>query len=283
MAYQASWGSRKFEMSLKQIKALTNLSISDSYSADKDDDGKVKGREPTTFTIETTIITAVAGRGKSARSEMQAWRKLCGKTAYFYLNGSKLFNVHYRLTKVDASNIMLDNSGRMLQVKLGLTFEQTKKKSKNAPATDSPKTKVTTVKQKKGRFMRWPVPKIKEVSSNYGPRDSKQYGRESHSGIDVAGPIGTKIIASAAGTVVMAGNNGKYGLCIIIDHGNKVWSMYGHCSSLLVKKGKKVKAGQAIAKMGKTGNAKSSHLHFEVRRDANDSHYHISPWTYLNR
>ena len=107
---------------------------------------------------------------------------------------------------------------------------------------------------------------IKPVSSGY--TITSRFGSRSsgmHTGLDIAAPRGTKISAAASGTVVFAGTKGSFGKMVVISHGNGVQTYYAHCSSLLVSKGDTVKQGQAIAKVGKTGNATGNHLHFEVR------------------
>ena len=88
-----------------------------------------------------------------------------------------------------------------------------------------------------------------------------------HAGTDIAASKGTKIYAAQSGTVSMAADNGAYGLCVIIDHGNGLQSVYAHCSKLLVSKGQQVTKGQTIALVGMTGGATGCHLHFEVRLD----------------
>lgn len=86
-----------------------------------------------------------------------------------------------------------------------------------------------------------------------------------HTGIDLGSPKGTKIYAAQAGTVVLSGTNGGFGKCIIIDHGNGLRTLYGHCDELYVKVGQTVSRGQTIAAVGKTGSATGYHLHFEVQ------------------
>ena len=299
MATQASWGSRKFIISSKQANALKDLSISDSYNTDFDSNGKRIGREPTSFTAETVITTAVAGSGKTARSEMQSWRSKVGNYAYFYLNGKKLFSKKYRLLKVDSSGFVLDNKGRMLQVKLSLSFEQKATAAQDKAAAKAAKSSATTGsssstgaaitgKQNKsaawdGGRMPWPCPGHKTITSNYGPRYCPFHGRETHSGIDIGAGTGTTIVAAAAGTVVLSGYYGGYGKCVIINHGKGVYTLYGHCSSLLVSKGAKVKEKQKIAKVGSTGNSTGPHLHFEVRKGGNSAGRHTSPWKYVKK
>ena len=70
--------------------------------------------------------------------------------------------------------------------------------------------------------------------------------------------------AAADGTVRMAGWNGGYGNCVVIDHGGGRATLYGHNSSLLVSAGQRVTKGQVIAKIGSTGTSTGNHCHFEV-------------------
>lgn len=81
-------------------------------------------------------------------------------------------------------------------------------------------------------------------------------------GYDLASTKMASIRSSNAGTVVYANENGIYGNMPMIDHGLGLYSLYGHCSQLLVKEGDEVKAGQVIAKTGSTGLALGDHLHF---------------------
>ena len=116
----------------------------------------------------------------------------------------------------------------------------------------------------------WPVdPVNKRISSPYGWR--MLWGeKDFHLGIDIVGPkkgsiAGANIYASADGTVLTAKYNNSYGYYILIDHGNKISTLYAHCSRLLVKVGDRVERGQVIAYVGLTGNTNGYHLHYEVR------------------
>ncbi len=92
---------------------------------------------------------------------------------------------------------------------------------------------------------------------------SQSYGR-GHTGLDIAGPIGSSILAADGGTVSFAGWQGGYGNFVIINHGNGIVTRYAHCTKLLVKSGQRVGQGQTIALRGSTGHSTGPHLHFEV-------------------
>lgn len=79
---------------------------------------------------------------------------------------------------------------------------------------------------------------------------------------------GTDIVSAMDGTVITATKSITYGNYIIIEKG-ELKTVYAHCSKLLVTEGKQVKQGEVIAKVGHTGNATGSHLHFEIRINNN--------------
>jgi murein DD-endopeptidase MepM/ murein hydrolase activator NlpD len=104
----------------------------------------------------------------------------------------------------------------------------------------------------------WPT-SVKRITQSYGFRG--------HTGVDIAGPIGTPLYATKSGKVTKSqcGWNGGYGCYIIIDHGGGVTSLYGHASQLNVSYGDKVEQGDIIALMGSTGRSTGPHIHFEIR------------------
>lgn len=111
---------------------------------------------------------------------------------------------------------------------------------------------------------RWPV--AGRISSPFGwRRDPFSGRRDFHTGLDIRAPSGRTIVAAKAGTVVYSGWMGGYGRVIVINHGGGYTTLYAHCSKLLVAKGRKVSAGQAIARVGSSGRSTGPHLHFEVR------------------
>jgi len=96
----------------------------------------------------------------------------------------------------------------------------------------------------------------------YYERKNNEVSKSYHVGYDLASTKMASIVTSNAGKVIYADENGIYGNMPMIDHGLGLYSIYGHCSQLLVKEGDEVKAGQTIAKTGTTGLALGDHLHF---------------------
>ena len=89
--------------------------------------------------------------------------------------------------------------------------------------------------------------------------------RNFHTGIDIAAAAGTPILAAFEGTVEKVGLSSYYGNFVLLNNGNGIKTFYGHCMSLLVRQGKRVKAGEAIALVGSTGASTGNHLHFEIQ------------------
>jgi murein DD-endopeptidase MepM/ murein hydrolase activator NlpD len=104
----------------------------------------------------------------------------------------------------------------------------------------------------------WPVHGV--LTSGYGWR----WGRM-HEGIDLAVPVGTPVVAAAAGTVIVAGWFGGYGNLVVVDHGNGFSTAYGHNTSVTVGVGQFVAQGQLVSYSGSTGHSTGPHVHFEVR------------------
>lgn len=111
----------------------------------------------------------------------------------------------------------------------------------------------------------WPVQDSRaRVSSKYGVRNHNEHARN-HTGIDIAAPKKTPVVATADGSVRFAGRNKAYGRMVKIAHAGEVETWYAHLKSCKVKAGRKVRQGQLIGRVGKTGRATGPHLHYEVR------------------
>src|SRR3954447_9627746 len=114
-----------------------------------------------------------------------------------------------------------------------------------------------------------PIQQAVNFTSGFGVRSDPFKGRAAmHPGVDLAGPVGTPIYATADGTVDRAEwNSGGYGNLVEIDHGHGIQTRYGHLTRYIVSAGQHVKRGELIAYMGSTGRSTGSHLHYEVRLD----------------
>jgi murein DD-endopeptidase MepM/ murein hydrolase activator NlpD len=107
-----------------------------------------------------------------------------------------------------------------------------------------------------------------DFTSGFGVRsDPFRGGAAMHAGVDIRGPLGTPIYATADGMVGRAERAAGYGNLVELDHGRGIQTRYGHLSAILVQPGQRVKRGQLIARMGSTGRSTGNHLHYEVRLD----------------
>jgi len=123
----------------------------------------------------------------------------------------------------------------------------------------------------KSMHLAWPVKGV--LTSRFGRRGSRM-----HDGIDIGAKEGTPIYAALAGEVVVSNQRlSGYGRMVMIRHSHDLFTVYAHNQRNLVKKGAKVKKGDLIARVGHTGRATGSHLHFEVRRAA----IAVDPLVYL--
>ncbi|WP_420359401.1 peptidoglycan DD-metalloendopeptidase family protein [Novosphingobium ginsenosidimutans] len=105
-----------------------------------------------------------------------------------------------------------------------------------------------------------------------GPRYGDKRGKGAHKGIDLKAPAGTLVRSAGTGAIVAISPNPSpsYGVQVVIYHGNGVYTHYAHLQpgSPTLRPGTKVKAGDVIGRVGRTGNTPSTgdtHLHFEVR------------------
>jgi len=114
----------------------------------------------------------------------------------------------------------------------------------------------------------WPIPgsiKYGSIRSDYGWRIHPLLGhREFHKGIDIPSWTGTPVKATADGYVVFSDWSKGYGYTIVINHHNGYHTLYAHNQKLMVNWGEKVRKGQLIAQVGRTGLATGPHIHYEV-------------------
>lgn len=127
----------------------------------------------------------------------------------------------------------------------------------------------------------WPLSIKGTLTSNFGYRIHPISGRRKmHTGIDIAAPAGTPILAAESGTVIAVKRSSTgYGLHVIVSHGSNIATLYGHMSSIAVSAGQAVSRGQKLGGVGTTGSSTGNHLHFEVRVGGSP----VSPWGYVSR
>ena len=104
----------------------------------------------------------------------------------------------------------------------------------------------------------WPVQGA--LTARFGVRDG-----ERHDGIDLAAPDGTPVAAAADGVVLWTGTQAGYGRLVILRHPGGLLTIYAHLADVAVRDGAKVRRGDVIARVGKSGGTDAAQLHFEVR------------------
>jgi murein DD-endopeptidase MepM/ murein hydrolase activator NlpD len=135
----------------------------------------------------------------------------------------------------------------------------------------------TPLYYKGGKFA-WPHKG--KITSPYGTRTHPVFKtKTTHSGIDIDGNNGDPVRAAADGEVLYTGWLRGYGQVVIIDHGGDLTTVYAHLSGIDTAENAKVKTGDKIGRVGATGVATGSHLHFEVRVNGNTQ----DPMKYLQQ
>ncbi|MBI2024262.1 peptidoglycan DD-metalloendopeptidase family protein [Candidatus Giovannonibacteria bacterium] len=132
---------------------------------------------------------------------------------------------------------------------------------------------VPTLPDSRPGILSWPVLNVK-VTQGYGKtdfaRNTDVYGQRSHNGIDLRAAVGTPIMAAEDGVVRGIGNadlycpGGSYGKWVLVEHPNKLSTLYAHLSYIKVTNGQNIKRGEVIAYSGDTGYTTGPHLHFTV-------------------
>lgn len=106
----------------------------------------------------------------------------------------------------------------------------------------------------------WPVDRG-EITSRFGTRRGRP-----HDAIDIGAKVGTAVMAAEQGRVIFSKRFAGYGNLIVIKHKDDFFTAYAHNHDMFVRKGQKVRRGQRIAIVGRTGRATGPHLHFEVHK-----------------
>lgn len=131
-----------------------------------------------------------------------------------------------------------------------------------------------------GGMFCWPAPSYTRISDDYGYRHHPILNvQQFHTGVDMAAPGGTPILAAYDGVVVQAAYNASMGNYVMIDHGSELYTIYMHAQKLMVSVGDEVSRGEQIATVGTTGRSTGNHLHFGVRLNGS----YVSPWGYISK
>ena len=120
--------------------------------------------------------------------------------------------------------------------------------------------------QKNGEGL--PLPVSGKLMKNFGwINDDLDSMERYHAGIDIAAAEKASVQAVLDGIVKKIGKDGHLGEYVLLEHGNKVSTLYAQLQNVAVKEGDKVKAGQLIGEAGTVGDIKGTGLHFEIREN----------------
>jgi murein DD-endopeptidase MepM/ murein hydrolase activator NlpD len=124
----------------------------------------------------------------------------------------------------------------------------------------------------------WPV--VGRLLGGFGSRldPFSGEGREFHKGVDIGGPIGAAVKATADGIVIQAeGTSGGYGRLVVIDHGGGFETWYAHLLRITVQVGQEVRRGETVGELGNSGRVTAPHLHYEVHVGGTP----MNPYSYM--
>ena len=168
------------------------------------------------------------------------------------LSSSKIVNKSYRESRITISNNDFVSPGEELQPRIKREYE----------LSQAAKNTFTPIKLKDWAMIK---PAKGQISSEFGVRRFiNSQPRNRHSGMDIAAPEGTEVLAPLSGEVIIASNFFYKGNVIYINHGAGLVSSYSHLSKIEVKNGDKVKKGDLIGLIGQTGRVTGPHLHWEI-------------------
>jgi len=132
---------------------------------------------------------------------------------------------------------------------------------------------LASIEKKKKVFMTIPVTfpmekKVARIVSGFGPREHPILKElRMHSGIDIAAPVGTAVVATASGKVVLTEEKPGYGRNCIVEHRFGYQTLYGHLVRLVVGKEQWLQKGDVVGYVGNTGLSEAPHLHYEIRKN----------------
>jgi murein DD-endopeptidase MepM/ murein hydrolase activator NlpD len=214
-----------------------------------------------------------SGDGLFSGSEMQTWSELldeeiAGRVAQG--RGLGLADMIVRQLEdsgLDAAAAAGPWAGAEGTALRGLALRQALRTSGAGAAAAGPGSRAVPSVSRGGWSWALPAATPGRLSSDFGERvDPLRGARATHSGLDVAAPRGTPVLAMSDGIVLHAGDAQGYGILVEIDHGDGVVARYAHQDRADVQVGQRVRRGEQIGAVGATGRATGDHLHLELRR-----------------
>jgi len=202
---------------------------------------------------------------------------------------AKVKEKEFELTTPNTKGPVVDGVAPVM--KLTSTVTSAASKGDTEAKTSTPTSTPTTVKRKLETTKTatggdgFVVPADGNISSPYGNRVHPIDGtKKFHAGIDIAGPEGTPIVASASGVISRRDYSRDYGNVIYIENDDGTHSRYAHMYRFEpgYRVGDRVEQGAKIGEMGSTGASTGSHLHFEVRKDTYDKNSALNPLDLFN-
>ncbi len=253
--------------------------------------GLVKKDVDTKIASERTVKTAKVDRAVPETHEDgvfhivglgETLRRICDVYGLDFSKVAEINKINSPFTVKKGDTIFLPSAAIVEDFSVEPVVRVAKKKKRRKRRWKRKKSGFTLAKAIRGKknprvpWLTFPVPGGL-LTSPFGHR----WGRF-HKGLDIAAPVGRKVLACAGGRVVFAGSRKRfrrYGKTLLIDHGKGVYTYYAHLHRILRKKGDRVKRGEKIALVGNTGRSTGPHLHLEVRVDNNL----YNPLAYLSR
>lgn len=218
-------------------------------------------------TVESSLFVAARAAGVGPETILRLANDIFGWDIDFALDirpGDR-FNMIYEQKYRDGQYI---GDGRILAAEFvndGDTYRAVRYTSEDGKIDDYFTPQGRSVRR---QFLRAPVD-FTRISSNFNlhRRHPILHIVRPHQGVDYAAPIGTRIKAAGDGRVGFVGWKGGYGRVIILEHGAGISTLYGHMSRFVrgLHRGERVKQGQTIGYVGRSGAATGPHLHYEYR------------------
>ena len=215
--------------------------------------------------IETSLFESAAQAGLSDRTIMNVAGIFAWDVDFildiregdnYYIQFEEIWQDGEYVTDGEIIAAEFNNNGRQIQA---IRFKDSDNKSDYFTPTGNSIRKA---------FIRAPVD-FTRISSNFNPKRRHPILNtiRAHRGVDYAAPRGTPIKAAGDGKVIFRGTKSGYGKCVILQHGGNITTLYAHMSNFNSKArlGTRVRQGQTIGYVGKTGLATANHLHYEYR------------------